>query len=526
MDRHTIRSSLFFMIGIALSWVNNDIIFASSIVVEKPAELLEQKTVKSSVKQPETSNSHALFVKGFACTPSTKDATLEVKGTVPAWLTGSYYAVGPGQCELDGKRAPGWFDGFAMAHRFTLNADHITYANHVIESEYAAQSRAQGKITGTVPEVKPSTWSKVSSLWSSNQRPAYDNTNLNVVQLDRHLLALTETPHAYALEGKQITSSRKTYHDNLECQFCCAHLAHDNTRHGWYSFGINFARSSSYQVYSIDARTLKRTVIATIPVSNPAYMHSFALTPTYIILIETPFVVSPWDLFWNNTAFLDTFQWKPQLGTQFIVLERRTGAIVGSFKTDPFFMLHCINAYEKESKLHIDLPCYSDAQVVKSFKFCNIFNPDFVYPRNQLRRYTIDLKDKKITNRVLSTQHLEMPRINPDTFCHAYEYVYGMSTTVANVLTNQLVKVQVNTGTVCTWQHEGCFPSEPLFIPKPHAKTQDEGVVFSIVYDANAHRSFLLILDAQSYKEVARAVVPHHISYCVHGTWQSLAIKA
>jgi carotenoid cleavage dioxygenase-like enzyme len=41
----------------------------------------------------------------------------------------------------------------------------------------------------------------------------------------------------------------------------------------------------------------------------------------------------------------------------------------------------------------------------------------------------------------------------------------------------------------------------------------------SVVLDANAERSFLLILNAQSFTEVARAEAPHHIPFGFHGQY-------
>ena len=41
--------------------------------------------------------------------------------------------------------------------------------------------------------------------------------------------------------------------------------------------------------------------------------------------------------------------------------------------------------------------------------------------------------------------------------------------------------------------------------------------MLSVVLDAAAGRSFLLILDARSFEELARAEAPHHIPFGVHG---------
>ena len=42
-------------------------------------------------------------------------------------------------------------------------------------------------------------------------------------------------------------------------------------------------------------------------------------------------------------------------------------------------------------------------------------------------------------------------------------------------------------------------------------------MILSVVLDTNAERSFLLILDAGTFEEVARAEAPHHIPFGFHG---------
>jgi carotenoid cleavage dioxygenase-like enzyme len=56
-----------------------------------------------------------------------------------------------------------------------------------------------------------------------------------------------------------------------------------------------------------------------------------------------------------------------------------------------------------------------------------------------------------------------------------------------------------------------------VFVAGPTAAAEDDGVVLSLVLDANNDNSFLLVLDAGSFEEVARAEVPHRIPFGLHG---------
>ncbi len=56
-----------------------------------------------------------------------------------------------------------------------------------------------------------------------------------------------------------------------------------------------------------------------------------------------------------------------------------------------------------------------------------------------------------------------------------------------------------------------------MFVAAPGATGEDEGVILSVVLDGTQGHSFLLVLDATSFTEMARAEVPHTIPFGFHG---------
>jgi carotenoid cleavage dioxygenase-like enzyme len=80
-----------------------------------------------------------------------------------------------------------------------------------------------------------------------------------------------------------------------------------------------------------------------------------------------------------------------------------------------------------------------------------------------------------------------------------------------------MVKIDIDQRLAHTWYQEGQYPGEPVFIPAPDAQAEDEGVILSVVLDSAAGRSYLLVLDAQRFTELARAEVPQHIPFGFHG---------
>jgi carotenoid cleavage dioxygenase-like enzyme len=84
---------------------------------------------------------------------------------------------------------------------------------------------------------------------------------------------------------------------------------------------------------------------------------------------------------------------------------------------------------------------------------------------------------------------------------------------------DQLVKLDTVSKLKKTWYESGCFPSEPVFIERPGAKDEDDGVIVSAVVGTGGRKSFLLVLDAANFTELARAIVPGRLPQSSHGNF-------
>jgi beta,beta-carotene 9',10'-dioxygenase len=119
---------------------------------------------------------------------------------------------------------------------------------------------------------------------------------------------------------------------------------------------------------------------------------------------------------------------------------------------------------------------------------------------------------------------LELPRIDYRARNgRPYTYAYGASTGGAPFL-RRLVKLDVTDGSTRVWEEPGAWAGEPVFVPRPgrdHDGGEDDGVVLSVVLEAEAGRSALLVLDARSFEEIARAEAPQRIPFGFHGQFFS-----
>jgi len=82
---------------------------------------------------------------------------------------------------------------------------------------------------------------------------------------------------------------------------------------------------------------------------------------------------------------------------------------------------------------------------------------------------------------------------------------------------DRLVKIDIQTRTTLAWHEADCYPGEGVFVGRPARDAEDDGVVLSVVLDAAKGTSFLLVLDAASFTEIARAQLPHPVLHGYHG---------
>jgi carotenoid cleavage dioxygenase-like enzyme len=330
---------------------------------------------------------------------------------------------------------------------------------------------------------------------------------------------MTETPMPVAFDPETLeTLGQAPYDDDLDGHTRSAHPHHDDG--DTFNYVTAFSRTSTYRLYRMPEGGREREVIAALDRKRPAYMHSFGLTEQYVVLAEFPYVVNPLGIILRDRPFIENYQWDPERGTRFVVVDRDSGEVVADPVADPFFAFHHVNAFEDDGDVVVDVCRYDDASVVDALYLDEIRSPDFAMPQSTLDRYRVPLDGGAVASERLYDGVLELPRINYErSNGRPYQYVYGVSTrpTAVDDMPNRLVKVDVETSAAAVWEAPNTYPSEPVFVGAPDADAADDGVVLSLVLDAETDRSFLLVLDASTFEELARASVPHHVPVGFHG---------
>ena len=443
---------------------------------------------------------------------------LPVEGEVPGWLSGSLIRTAPSMFEVGKNSYKHWFDGLAMLHKFTFEKNgKISYSCKFLESNSYNLAKKKNRIVvgefGTDP--CRDLFQKVASFI---QGPlGTDNGCVNINQIGNDFAATTETPHVVIFDTKSLrTKGHFKFEDDIDGQLTIVHPHYD--REGTlYSYLIKLGYKTKYHIYSQKAGRPQRKLIASIPTDEAAYMHSLGMTDNYIILTEFPLVTKSLKLRFGLKPFIENYKWQPERGTVIHLIEKYTGS-VRTYKTDAFFCFHHVNAFEEGDDVVFDLVGYPDSSVIDKLYLEPLRSGVIFNATGQLWRFRIS--GDRVTKTTISGLPIELPRINYLRFnTRPYQYVYGAGNRTPGNFIDQLIKADLNTGRTMTWAHENLYPGEPVFVERPQPQSEDDGVLLSIVLDAERQTSFLLILDAKDLKELARAIVPQHITFGFHGQY-------
>jgi carotenoid cleavage dioxygenase-like enzyme len=446
---------------------------------------------------------------------------LEVAGELPRWLDGSLLRTGPAQFEVGGRTMRHWFDGLAMLHRFTIAEGRVSYANRFLRSRAYRSAREQGRIVFGEFATDPcrSLFKRVQTLFSPGSALT-DNANVNVTRLGERFITMTETPLPVQFDPRTLqTAGVRPY--QAPGQVSTAHPHLGRATGSMLNYAAKLGPRSSYRFFEVDrGRTgggrANPRIVASLPVKEPAYMHSFGLSERWFVLAEFPFVVDPLALALSGRPYIENYRWKPERGTRFTLVDRATGKAEGGFQTDACFAFHHVNAYEDDGEVVVDLCAFPDPRVIEDL-YLERLREGKPVSFAELTRFRLRLSDRSVRRERLADARMELPRINYMR-CNErpYRYVWSAGDGPSGWI-ERIVRVDTQEGSTTSWAQPGCYPGEPVFVAHPDAEREDDGVLLSVVLDASAGKSFLLVLDARDLVELARAQAPHHVPFGFHG---------
>jgi carotenoid cleavage dioxygenase-like enzyme len=446
---------------------------------------------------------------------------LPITGKLPHWLDGALLRTGPALFEVENSRYRHWFDGLAMLYRFAFQDGRVRYSNRFLRSRGFEAARAQGRIVygefGSVPAI--GILGRIGRLIRDSETS--DNANVNVVCRYDGVFALTETPTPMQFDPDTLeTIGSKPFRDGFEGQVTTAHPHTDAKRKVQVNYLLAFGRRSAIHVLEAPLDGCERRMVASVPVDQPCYMHSFGMTDRHVVLVEPPYRVSPLRLRFSLQPFIASYRWHAGEGTRFRLVDRTDGSVV-TLEGDPCFAFHQTNAFDDGDAVVIDLCAYPDAAIVDGLGLERLRGPGTAgLTSSRLLRYRLPKSGGTAKVEEAFSEAVELPRINEGMVAgRRYRSMWAASIRGADSgFLDRIVRIDVEDGSrTAVWEREDCFAGEPLFVPHPESNREAEGLILSVILDGAREKSALLVLDAETLEEVGRADLPHIVPFHFHG---------
>lgn len=441
-------------------------------------------------------------------------------GTLPPGLRGSLYRNGPARLERGGKRVAHWFDGDGaiLGVHFREQGAIATY-RYVKTQGLQAEDRANQFLYPGYAQKVP------GPFWKQWGRPAKNAANTSVIAVQEKLLALWEggNPHALDLETLE-TWGLDQLGALTPTQPYSAHPKRDPETGEIYNFGVVPGRQPHLQLYRSDRRGQIQQTQA-IPLQRLSLVHDFALAGPYLVFLVPPLEAQLFGLLLGFQSYSEALQWRPEYGTQILVVDRQTLQAVKRFEVEPWYQWHIGNGYtDRDRTVVIDFVRYANFQTNQWLKQVATGYPQ-TPAEGRLWRLRFDPETGKILD---NYPHLELncefPVVSPLESTHQATAIYltAQSHPQAEVaeLHNSLVRVEVETGqSTLAEMGAGCYPMEPIFAPDPQQPGQ--GWILTVVFDGHKDQSTVQIFSAEALDAgpICILELPEMIPFGFHGTW-------
>jgi carotenoid cleavage dioxygenase len=468
--------------------------FSGAGVLALSSPLLSGCLPDSELPTPAQEPAQPWWMQGnFAPVLQERDVlTLEVEGSIPGALDGTYLRNGPNPKHGDRGH---WFLGDGMLHGVRLSAGKaLWYRNRFVRT--VVLDRGLDEASDPVGNL------------------AESRSSVSVLRHAGRVLSLGEAGLPYEITSELATVGPYDFAGRLKT-WMTAHPKVDPITGELHMFGYGVT-APLLTYHLVDAAgALVRSEPIDLP--WPIMMHDFQITATKVIFMDLPIVL---DLAAAVFGSRFPYVWDPSNDARIGVMPRSGGnADVIWFEIEPCFIFHAVNAYD-------------DAQgnvVLEACRWPQLWarsNTSFDgTPR--LHRYTLDLAARTVKEAALDDLLVDFPHVDQRLTGREYRYAYGLWSTASDTSSSGprlrgILKYDRTRGTsVVNEFARHLEPAEAFFVPATPDAAEDDGWLLAFVYDRREDRSSLDVFDARRVDAppVARVKLPVRVPSGAHGFW-------
>jgi carotenoid cleavage dioxygenase len=459
----------------------------------------------------EAANANPFLRGNFAPLRSEDDFELAIEGSLPAWLSGTFYRIGPNPQFEPRDRGYHWFGGDGMIHAFALGGSGapVRYRNRYVrtpkwETEHAAGRSMYGSM-GNPMSTDPSVMGTDTGV-----------ANTNIMLHAGRLLALEEG-HApfevtagsletvgYRPFGGKVTAHPKVDPATGEMVFIA------------YADGpMPLSAQVSWGMADAAGELVRRE---TFVAPYCSMIHDFALTGRYLAIPVMPLTG---DL-QRAMGGRPPFAWEPEKPALLAIIDRTRGVESLVWAQAPLgYVFHVTNARDEGDEIVIDLMRYPQAPF---FPLAD-GSPGRETGAVSVRwRVDPTRPDPVVAETVLDDLAGEFPRFDERRALteHRHAWFSGQAARPGDIRGDCLAHLDLATGRRSSWTEAGVGGvGEPVFVPARADAPEGEGVIITLLHRRDADVGELAVFDALDIAAGprARARLPRRVPFGFHANW-------
>lgn len=461
---------------------------------------------------------------------------MRLEGRLPPDLHGTLWSNGSAVFSDVPEGARMWLDGDGAVNAVRIEDGTVKAAvRRVLTTSIQAERRAQRRLNGRY-HLRPSLTQHLGELFAGRPRRNAGNTSV-WLHRDR-VFALCPSGLPVELSAADLSTIGEVTFDGVVDGGFSAHASYSTARAGFYNFGFRFGRSSTLDLYFFPDQGAPSR-IASVPIAGPMFNHDFMVTDRWAIFLLAPARVDPLPMLLGQPLGR-CLGWRPEEGTEVVLVSldaRGAANDVVRFTIDPIVVLHYANAWEETSaggQQEIVLHAPVGHDFMRTWRWLEGLAKGEASPCPDpvLTELRIDPKARRLTISTLTDVVSEAPRVCPRFEMQRQRWVYGNGfrangSTFAG-LPDRLVKIDTRSGDAAEISAgPETHPSEAVFVPRAGGKSEDDGWLLSLVFDARANETCLAVFaaDVPDAPPIARAWLGQVIPPTFHGTWKGRGDK-
>jgi all-trans-8'-apo-beta-carotenal 15,15'-oxygenase len=270
-----------------------------------------------------------------------------VQGRAPAQLSGVLYRNGPARFHRAGGDAGHWFDGDGLLRAFRISDD----GQATLEARFAdTPKRRRDTAAGAVITPGFGTSAGPGAVVGSNDDTNAANTS--VLAVGGELWSLWESGSPTVMDSQTLrTKGFKVLRPDMAAMPFLAHPRVETGGRVW-NLGLNGAKAVVWNIApdgTLDAAAL-------IDLPRASYIHDFTATDRHLVI-----VLQPWIQDRLTLPEVASLSWRPDLGTQVLVVDKADLSKRRLYDLPAFFTFHMGDAWaERDGTIRFDICIDSD----------------------------------------------------------------------------------------------------------------------------------------------------------------------